>query len=254
MPPCRNRWRRRKAFWAVRDICSEFGQVLGPHISYDIGLAVARHGRVRQPLQGSAGIRHSRLRERLLRPYRRRQSASGVLGARTARRRGSRRKKWTRIIYGLVREMGGSVSAEHGIGTLKKKWLGHARSEAEIALMRTLKAALDPDRPAQSRKGDLIEAEARGPMKSFKLDTPKSLSQQVMLRLRQAIIEGEFGARRRHLRGDAGAILRRQPHARARSDGPAAGAGARRDEAPGRQLRLHAERRRHRRTLHFPRS
>ncbi|MGY4414113.1 FAD/FMN-containing dehydrogenase [Bradyrhizobium sp. LB7.1] len=49
------------------------------------------------------------------------------------------------IIYGLVREMGGSVSAEHGIGTLKKKWLGHARSEAEIALMRTLKAALDPD-------------------------------------------------------------------------------------------------------------
>ena len=49
------------------------------------------------------------------------------------------------IIYGLVRELGGSVSAEHGIGTLKKKWLGHARSEAEIALMRTLKAALDPD-------------------------------------------------------------------------------------------------------------
>lgn len=49
------------------------------------------------------------------------------------------------IIYGLVREMGGSVSAEHGIGTLKKQWLGHARSDAEIALMRTLKAALDPE-------------------------------------------------------------------------------------------------------------
>jgi FAD/FMN-containing dehydrogenase len=49
------------------------------------------------------------------------------------------------IIYGLVRELGGSVSAEHGIGTLKKQWLGHARSEPEIALMRTLKAALDPD-------------------------------------------------------------------------------------------------------------
>jgi FAD/FMN-containing dehydrogenase len=49
------------------------------------------------------------------------------------------------IIYGLVRDMGGSVSAEHGIGTMKKKWLGHARSEPEIALMRLLKAALDPD-------------------------------------------------------------------------------------------------------------
>ena len=31
-------------------------------------------------------------------------------------------------------------------------------------------------------------------MKSFKLDTPKSLSQKVMLRLRQAIIEGELAA------------------------------------------------------------
>src|SRR5204862_80764 len=48
------------------------------------------------------------------------------------------------IIYGLVRDMGGSVSAEHGIGTMKKKWLGHARSEPEIALMRLLKVALDP--------------------------------------------------------------------------------------------------------------
>jgi FAD/FMN-containing dehydrogenase len=49
------------------------------------------------------------------------------------------------IIYGLVRDMGGSVSAEHGIGTMKKKWLGHARSEPEIALMRLLKTALDPE-------------------------------------------------------------------------------------------------------------
>jgi FAD/FMN-containing dehydrogenase len=43
-----------------------------------------------------------------------------------------------------VREFGGTVSAEHGIGTVKKRWLGHARSPEEIALMKTLKAALDP--------------------------------------------------------------------------------------------------------------
>jgi FAD/FMN-containing dehydrogenase len=48
------------------------------------------------------------------------------------------------VIYGLVREFGGTVSAEHGIGTVKKRWLGHARSPEEIALMKTLKAALDP--------------------------------------------------------------------------------------------------------------
>ncbi|MBR8243994.1 putative FAD-linked oxidoreductase [Burkholderia multivorans] len=49
-----------------------------------------------------------------------------------------------RRVYAIVREMGGSVSAEHGIGVLKRGYLAHTRSDAEIALMRTLKAALDP--------------------------------------------------------------------------------------------------------------
>lgn len=48
------------------------------------------------------------------------------------------------IVYGLVRDYGGTVSAEHGIGTIKRRWLGHARSPEQIALMQTLKAALDP--------------------------------------------------------------------------------------------------------------
>ncbi|KAB0631199.1 FAD-binding oxidoreductase [Burkholderia latens] len=47
-------------------------------------------------------------------------------------------------VYAVVRDMGGSVSAEHGIGVLKRRYLAHARSDAEIALMRRLKAALDP--------------------------------------------------------------------------------------------------------------
>jgi FAD/FMN-containing dehydrogenase len=40
---------------------------------------------------------------------------------------------------------GGSISAEHGIGTLKRAYLGYTRSEAEIALMRRIKQALDPN-------------------------------------------------------------------------------------------------------------
>ncbi len=48
------------------------------------------------------------------------------------------------VVYETVREMGGSVSAEHGIGTLKRDWLGHSRSDAELALMRLLKQSLDP--------------------------------------------------------------------------------------------------------------
>ena len=47
-------------------------------------------------------------------------------------------------VYAVVRDMGGSVSAEHGIGVLKRPYLAHTRSDAEIGLMRRLKVALDP--------------------------------------------------------------------------------------------------------------
>ncbi|MDP2272620.1 MAG: FAD-binding oxidoreductase [Archangium sp.] len=49
-----------------------------------------------------------------------------------------------RDMFGLVRSHKGSVSAEHGIGLLKKEWLEYTRSPMEIDLMRHLKAALDP--------------------------------------------------------------------------------------------------------------
>ncbi|MDH4175006.1 MAG: FAD-binding oxidoreductase [Betaproteobacteria bacterium] len=49
-----------------------------------------------------------------------------------------------RIVYAPLQALGGSISAEHGIGLEKKAWLPISRSPAEIALMRTLKQALDP--------------------------------------------------------------------------------------------------------------
>lgn len=48
------------------------------------------------------------------------------------------------ILYELVREMEGSVSAEHGVGILKRPYLGMSRSPEEIALMGSLKRTLDP--------------------------------------------------------------------------------------------------------------
>jgi FAD/FMN-containing dehydrogenase len=49
------------------------------------------------------------------------------------------------VVLGLVVERGGSISAEHGIGRLKRRWLARDRSPAEVAAMRAIKAALDPD-------------------------------------------------------------------------------------------------------------
>lgn len=48
------------------------------------------------------------------------------------------------IVYDLVREYAGSISAEHGIGLHKKPWLSHSRTEAEIAVLKQLKTTFDP--------------------------------------------------------------------------------------------------------------
>lgn len=46
--------------------------------------------------------------------------------------------------YALTRELGGSISAEHGIGLLKRPWLDQVRSSAEIEFMRGIKRVFDP--------------------------------------------------------------------------------------------------------------
>jgi FAD/FMN-containing dehydrogenase len=46
--------------------------------------------------------------------------------------------------YALTEAMGGSISAEHGLGLLKRPWLHRVRSPAEIEVMQGIKRVLDP--------------------------------------------------------------------------------------------------------------
>ena len=53
--------------------------------------------------------------------------------------------KVSRWVFELVQKHGGSVSAEHGVGLLKKPFLGYTRSEAEQQYMRAIKRVFDPN-------------------------------------------------------------------------------------------------------------
>ena len=48
------------------------------------------------------------------------------------------------IVHDVVRDFGGSFSAEHGIGVMKRADLKRYKSPVEIDLMRALKRTLDP--------------------------------------------------------------------------------------------------------------
>ena len=132
-----------QAFWALRDACAEFFTRIGPHISYDIGLPVRDMDdyvqRARRALAaripGCESVHYGHIGDGNM------HMVVWVEGLTQAQQP---KELMDEVLYGLVREYGGTVSAEHGIGLAKKKWLGHARSEAEIGLMRTIKAAVDP--------------------------------------------------------------------------------------------------------------
>jgi FAD/FMN-containing dehydrogenase len=49
-----------------------------------------------------------------------------------------------RIVHDVVRDFGGSFSAEHGIGVMKRSDLKRYKSPVEVDLMRALKRTLDP--------------------------------------------------------------------------------------------------------------
>ena len=50
----------------------------------------------------------------------------------------------TSIVNGVVLEMQGSISAEHGIGQMKRELLAKVKDPVALEVMRALKATLDP--------------------------------------------------------------------------------------------------------------
>jgi len=52
--------------------------------------------------------------------------------------------RMNRVVHDVVTDMGGSISAEHGIGRLRRDELAHYKPALALAVMRSLKQALDP--------------------------------------------------------------------------------------------------------------
>ena len=135
-----------RTFWKLRHSISEAQKPEGACLKHDISVPI---GRLAEYLE--AARRRVAELEAAARPVIFGHVGDGNLhynivqpvGADPARFRAEGRRI-TEAIYDLVSELGGSISAEHGIGVLKKAYLGRYRHPVELELMRTLKTALDP--------------------------------------------------------------------------------------------------------------
>lgn len=129
-------------FWAIREASAEIEPVLGAHESFDVGLPPGDLGRF---------VETCRVRLEAEFPDKAAvffgHVADGnvhVMAAVPAPAGAEERAAVERAVYETTRAFGGSISAEHGIGALKRRWLSFSRSETDIALMRRMKATLDP--------------------------------------------------------------------------------------------------------------
>ena len=133
-----------EAMWRARHAISEAQKYEGPSIKHDISVPV---GRMQVFLERCAE-RLAR-QEAAARPVIFGHVGDGNLHYNLAVPESlaaddSRVRGLTTAIYELVAELGGSFSAEHGVGVTKRAWLDKYRSAAEVDLMRQLKKALDP--------------------------------------------------------------------------------------------------------------
>jgi len=133
-------------FWKIRDSMAEAQKGDGPAIRHDISVPVSRipefyrdaAGRVlaRMPdarIHGFGHVGDGNLHFNIAAP---RGADAKAFMARTAEING--------IVHDAVAEYAGSISAEHGIGRLRREELPRYKSAVELALMRKVKAALDP--------------------------------------------------------------------------------------------------------------
>ena len=129
----------RQTFWAIRDGVGEITPALSPYVPLDVSMDIVAMPRfldafdraLAAELPNSLNLVFGHLGDNNLHLF-------------VTTDHEAQNDRVVELAYGLVGECGGSISAEHGVGTLKRDFLHHSRTSREIDLMGRLKQALDP--------------------------------------------------------------------------------------------------------------
>lgn len=129
-----------RALWAIRDGSGEFRSVFWPHVGFDVSIPTGALGdfihacgdavRARWPQAKTVFFGHV-------------GDSNIHIGVKVGNAE-QPHQALDELVYDLVRRWNGSISAEHGIGVLKRAYLRHSRSAEELVLMKAIKRSLDP--------------------------------------------------------------------------------------------------------------
>jgi FAD/FMN-containing dehydrogenase len=129
-----------RSLWAIRDCPGEFTKVFWPQLSFDISAPTGEIGGLKRDIEAALRARWPDID---LVFWGHVADANLHFSARLDKDP-MPEHEIDATTYAVVGAHRGAISAEHGIGISKRPFLHHSRSPEEIALMRTLKRALDP--------------------------------------------------------------------------------------------------------------
>ncbi|MBX7526679.1 FAD-binding oxidoreductase [Qipengyuania vesicularis] len=135
------------AFWLLRDSIAPAERAIGPAMQHDISVPVARMAdfveaaspKVEERFPGTSAVAFGHL-------------GDGNVHFHVLAPPGATRGEWERsdgkaisaFVHDLVTQWGGSISAEHGIGQIKRDELARLGDPTALTVMRAVKDALDP--------------------------------------------------------------------------------------------------------------
>ncbi len=136
-----------EAFWLLRDSIAPAERDLGPAVQHDISVAVEKMPdfvaeavpAVEQRFAGTRAIAFGHLGDGNVHFH-----VLAPPGARHGEWQLTQGKPISAFVYELVTHWGGSISAEHGIGQAKLDEFGRLGDPVALAMMRSVKRALDP--------------------------------------------------------------------------------------------------------------
>jgi FAD/FMN-containing dehydrogenase len=133
---------QRDAIWGIREDVEGQIRMMTPGVTFDVSLPITQMQRYVERLE--AGLRESCGKDSMMVVFG--HVGDNNLHITVAPRPGSEDAKIAaeEMVYRPLAAIGGAISAEHGIGLDKRRWLPLSRSPAELAAMRRLKTALDP--------------------------------------------------------------------------------------------------------------
>lgn len=138
--------RQEDDLWRLREITPEAHKRAGSSVKHDVSVPVSR-------VPAFIQLANARLEQAFpgIRPMAFGHMGDGNLHYNPTQKHGDDPAIWdgrataiTRIVHDTVMELNGSITAEHGVGQLRRSELERVKSAVELDLMRRIKTALDP--------------------------------------------------------------------------------------------------------------